>query len=72
MNNDILFDDFDFDIDYVNYSAMTMSELVESLEEIDAKLRELGELLVPKTAEGRNLHGDRVAVVVHLKDRGMQ
>lgn len=47
----------------------TLFDLSEELDSLDAKLGRLGQLMNPRTQEGRDLHSRRTAVVVEMKLR---
>ena len=72
------FDDFDdivsglnFDIpnDIIDVTKMSISELVDKLDELNEKLFEMHEALNPRTQEARDMHSLRNALQVELSKR---
>lgn len=65
-------DDIEVDTSEVfDYSSLSDVELFNRFLEVDDRLRELKELHFPHTPQGRELHSQRVAIVVLLKQKGI-
>lgn len=57
--------------DVVNVALLDEVELSSRYNSCKQKLFELGEMLHPKTQQGRDLHSERAAYLVELRRRGM-
>lgn len=54
----------------VDVTTLNVAELVTRLEETRQNLFKLGEMLDPKTDQGRELHSTRAALLIELRKRG--
>ena len=61
--------DVEIPTDVEDLSELNLLELTNRLEELDAELKSIGELLQTTTECGRELHSRRTAVIVALKTR---
>ena len=50
---------------------MSKFELGETLHDTRQKLIDMGEMMIPKTEEGRELHSLRAACLIEMKRRGL-
>ncbi len=64
------FSDLDLS-DTVNYKALTDIEVLDHFSDVRTRLLDLGEMMEPKTVEGRELHSKRVALLVIIRERGI-
>jgi len=53
-----------------NYTEWTEQRLLDEYEEVMTGIRQLAEVLSPRTQQGRDLHSKRYAVLIELKKRG--
>lgn len=56
--------------DVINYSTWTTSELMDAYLEETQNLRNLEEMIRPRTREGRETHSRRAAIRILLAQRG--
>lgn len=65
-----LFDDVNID-EITDYSKAELPVLVNRLAEIDLELKRTATLLSSNTPESRELHSERAAIVIELRNRGV-
>lgn len=56
----------------INYTEWTDEALLDEYHEVMDEIREIAEVLSPRTQQGRDLHSQRYAVLLELQKRGMQ
>lgn len=61
-----------FIADTKSVKDMSGFELGETFQDTRQKLIEIGEMMVPRTDEGRELHSLRAACLIELKRRGLR
>lgn len=58
--------------DTTNVRELSPKDLLARFAAVERKLREMAELMVPRTQEGRDLHSQRAAYLVELRRRKMR
>lgn len=58
--------------DVENVQDLPAPKLTQQLQDIDRTLSKWGELMSPRTEQGRELHSKRVALLVELSRRGLR
>lgn len=59
----------EIEVEGTDYTKLDYVELVDEADRLRERLLDIGEMLAPRTAEGRELHSQRVAVIVALARR---
>lgn len=64
-------DDIEVPDDVVDYTLMSVYDLVALRAQVHDRLYAIGGMLQPNTQEARDLHSTRTAVLLELRRRGM-
>jgi hypothetical protein len=64
--------DVEIPTDVENVKEVSSPDLGEQLAALDRQLSQMGELLHPRTQEGRDLHSKRAALLVEMRNRGLR
>lgn len=68
------FDDIDSDVDalgVLNVTTLETMELLNRFQQLTEELKDREEALRPRTQEARELHSQRAAMLIELRNRGI-